>query len=96
MTLLIVLLLGETHAGEIARVLGRSRSRVKNAVDSLELEGVIVGAEEGKTRRLTLNPRYVAADELKALLTKLATQDFELQKRLAAIRRRPRRAGKAV
>jgi biotin operon repressor len=95
-TLLAIALLGETHAGEIARVLDRSRSRIKDAVDHLELEGVIVGADEGKARRLTLNPRYVAAEELRQLLMKLALQDTDLQQKLASVRRRPRRSGKPV
>jgi biotin operon repressor len=89
-------MLGETHIGEIAVILGRSRSRIKDAVDGLEREGVIVGALEGTARRLRLNPRYVAAQELARLLNKLAINDVDLQKHLASVRRRPRRAGKTI
>ena len=95
-TLLLIAMLGETHASEIAQVLGRSRSRIKDAADSLERAGVIVGADEGTARRLRLNSRYVAADELRALLMKLGSQEVDLQNRLATIRRRPRRAGKQI
>jgi DNA-binding MarR family transcriptional regulator len=95
-TLLVIQMLGETHGAEIARILGRSPSRIKAAVDSLERAGVIVGTEEGKTRRIALNPRYVASEELRNLLAKLGMMDVDLQKRLATIRRRPRRAGKQI
>jgi biotin operon repressor len=89
-------MLGETHAGEIAQVLERSRSRIKDAVDSLDRAGLIVGYQVGTVRRLSLNPRFVAANELSALLAKLALHDVDLQKRLATLRRRPRRAGKEI
>jgi len=89
-------MLEETHSAEIGRALGRSRSRVKDAVDSLEREGLIVGTEVGGTRRLRLNDRYVAAAELSALLLRLGEADTQLQDRLATLRRRPRRAGKPL
>jgi hypothetical protein len=95
-TLLLISMLGETHAAEIGTILGRSRSRIKDAVDGLERVGVIIGMEEGKSRRLRLNPRYVAAAELESLLSKLATLDVELQKQIATKRRRPRKAGKDI
>lgn len=95
-TLLIIGMLEETHSGEIATILGRGRSRVKEAVDGLERQGVIVGNTEGSMRRLRLNPRYAAAAELRALLLKLGMLDVDLQKKLAELRRRPRRSGKAL
>ncbi len=95
-TLLLIGMLGETHSSEIAGLLDKSRSRIKAAVDSLELAGIITGAEEGTARRLTLNPRYPAAEELRSLILKLAMLDVELQRRVATIRRRPRRAGKKI
>lgn len=94
--LLAIAMLGETHSAEIAKVLGRGRSRVKDAVDALELAGLIVGTARGNARVLILNPRFVAAAELKALLDKLVLYDVPLQERLATLRRRPRRAGKAL
>ena len=94
--LLIVQMLGETHGAEIARILDRSPSRIKDAIDSLERAGVIVGTEVGKTRRIRLNPRFAAYDELSSLLAKLGMMDVDLQKRLGAVRRRPRRGGKEI
>lgn len=95
-TLLAVHMLGETHASEIAQVLGKSLSRIQAALDSLEQAGAVVGAVEGTTRRVRLNPRYIALEELQNLLTKLGMMDVELQKRLAEKRRRPRRSGKEL
>ncbi|GMV90095.1 MAG: hypothetical protein AMXMBFR81_30250 [Chthonomonas sp.] len=95
-TLLAVHLLGETHAAEIARVLGRAPSRIQAAIESLELAGVLAGVTEGKTRRVRLNPRFHAYKELSALLAAMGAADLGLQKRLATERRRPRRTGKPI
>jgi biotin operon repressor len=95
-TLLLIGMLGETHSGEIARLLGRSPSRIKDAVDGLENEGIIIGASVGAAKRLSLNPRYVAAQELKSLITKLGSSDLKIQERVSTIRRRPRKTGKEI
>jgi DNA-binding transcriptional ArsR family regulator len=95
-TLLAIHMLGETHASELASLLGRSVSRIRNAVDSLEAAGLVVAVEEGRTRRISLNRRFIAADELTSLLAVLGTHDRILQDRLATKRRRPRRAKKAL
>lgn len=95
-TLLVIRLLGETHASEIAAVLGKSLSRIQGAVASLERAGIVIGAEEGKARRVTLNPRFPALEELEALLDKIGMLDVPLQQKLAEKRRRPRRSGKAI
>jgi DNA-binding transcriptional ArsR family regulator len=94
--LLLISLMGETHASEVAQLLGIRLSTAQNAIDSLEQTGVVSGALEGRTRRLRLNPRYFARDELQTLLKKLAENDLELRERIATIRRRPRRAGKPL
>ena len=50
----------------------------------------------GRTRRLELNPRNPAAEELKALLEKLGRLDKEVRKAAARKRAHPRRAGRAL
>jgi len=95
-TLLVIHLLGESHASEIAAVLRKSLSRIQSAIDSLERAGIVVGTEEGKTRRIRLNPRFPAVDELGKLLNKLGLVDIELQVKLAQKRKRPRRSGKEI
>lgn len=95
-TLMAIHMLGETHASEIAALLGRSLSRIQAAIDHLERSGLVIGAFEGNARRLQVNPRFPAIDELKALLNRMAILDVELQQRLAQKRRRPRRSGKEL
>jgi hypothetical protein len=87
-------LLEETYASELAAMLGLRGYSVQSALGSLEKEGAIVSRMIGRTRSVTLNPRYVAASELNALLWKLGQYDVGLQKKLATKRRRPRRRGK--
>ncbi len=94
--LVLLRLLDESYTAEIAKMLGVGASAIKKIVDALELESIIVGRSVGRTRVLALNPRYVAAAELKALLWKLGERDFKLQKLAGTKRRRPRRAGKAI
>ncbi len=92
--LLAVSLLGETYPSELAQVLGVRLYTVQSILAALEREGVVVSRLLGRTRRVSLNPRYFAHKELAVLLSKLGKQDVILQQSLSALRRRPRRAGK--
>ena len=92
--LLAIRLLGETYPSELAAILGVRLYTVQSVLSALEREGVIVSRALGRTRRISLNPRYFAHRELSALLSKLGQQDSTLQRLLASRRRRPRHAGK--
>lgn len=92
--LVAIRLLEETYVSELAQLLDLHHFSVQSILVTLERESVIVGRLMGRTRTLMLNPRYFAYPELSALLWKLGEQDVELQGKLAARRRRPRRAGK--
>ena len=92
--LLLLALLEESYPGELTRLLDAQRAAVLYIVDDLEAEGVVASRRLGRTRVLSLDPRYFAARELKALLLKLAAGDSALQKAAAARRSRPRRKGK--
>jgi len=62
---------------------------------SLGLVASSVAAQPmGRTRLYTLDPRYFARDELVRYLRRLAQPETDLQDRVAALRRRPRRTGK--
>ncbi|WP_147444919.1 ArsR family transcriptional regulator [Corallococcus sp. CA053C] len=87
-------LLEETYPSELAALLGVRPYTVQSILASLEREAIIVSRLMGQTRVVCLNPRYFAHAELSALLWKLGERDLDLQARLAARRRRPRRAGK--
>ncbi len=95
-TLVAISVLEETHAPELARLLGVGTTTVRNALDTLEQSGMVVGTLEGNTRRVRLNTRFRAYDQLKALLDQLAIGDIPLLERIADLRRRPRRSGQAL
>lgn len=93
--LVAIRLLETTYPSELAALLGVRPYTVQSILASLERESVIVSRLMGRTRTVTLNARYFAHGELSALLWKLGAQDMDLQSKLAARRRRPRRAGKS-
>jgi hypothetical protein len=94
MVLVSLRLLDETYPSELAQLLGIGTYSVQRVLEALEGEGVVVSRLMGRTRIVKLNPRYFAADELGALLWSIGKRDADLQRLLAAKRRRPRRAGK--
>jgi len=94
--LVLLALLGESYPSELQRLLDVAMASVTYILDDLEIEGVLVTRRLGRTRRVTLNPRYFAAKELSALLKKLGEADRRLQKIAASRRARPRRKGKEL
>ncbi len=94
--LTLAALLEDTYPRELARLSGVPLVSVQRIVNGLEREGVLATRVVGTTRRVSLNPRFYAADELRALLLKYAKRDPELGRHAASLRRRPRRAGKAL
>jgi len=56
----------------------------------------VAGRSVGRTRIYQLNPRYFAADARAAYLSRVAEPESRLRERSAALRRRPRRAGKPL
>lgn len=89
-------LLGQSYARELARLLDAPLSVVQKGLASLERDGLVVGRLLGRTRLFEINPRYFAGKELRGLLARLAAGDADLKRRIAALRRRPRRAGKRL
>ncbi len=94
--LVVLRLLGSSFSRELARLLGSSPSVVQKALAGLERDGLIAGRLVGRTRSYTLNPRYFAREQLEGFLSRLAEADRDLRERTAALRRRPRRAGKPL
>jgi hypothetical protein len=89
-----VRLLGETYPSELAMLLGVRLYAIQRVLESLESEAVLASRSVGRTRQISLNPRYFAHRELSALLWRLGREDTDLQRALSSLRRRPRRAGK--
>jgi hypothetical protein len=71
-------------------------SGVQKALRSLELDGIVAGRWAGRTRLYQLDLRYFAREALQQFLLRLSEPELELRRRVAALRRRPRRTGKPV
>ncbi len=94
--LLALRLMGSSYARELSRLLDLALNGVQGSLRSLERDGLIIARPVGRTRVFELNPRYFAASALTGYLDKLTAVDRDLQSRVAALRRRPRRSGKPV
>jgi|SRR5580658_2673879 DNA-binding transcriptional ArsR family regulator len=93
--LILIAVIEESYPAQLARLLGSSISSVQRTLDRLEREGLIATRKLG-VRRVTLNPLYPAANELKALLLRLADGYPEYAAIKDSLRRRPRRRGKPL
>jgi hypothetical protein len=94
--LILLALLDESYPAELARLLGARLYSIQTILDRLESDAIIVTRRLGRVRRVSLNPRFFAAAELRALLWKLGQEDVELQQAAARRRGRPRGAGATV
>lgn len=94
-TLIAIALLKETYARQLAQLLDVTQPTMFRIIDDLEKEGILVSRYVGRTRVVSLNPRLYGAPELEAFLLKYVKQT-DLEDRVARIRRRPRRRGKAL
>lgn len=94
--LLLLALLDESHAREMASLLGTPVTTVQRVIANLEDEGLVVGRVVGRERRLSLNRRFPAYAELHALLQRLAMYDDEVDEAASSLRRRPRARGKEL
>ena len=89
-------LLSESYPSELARLLETPLFNVQKALLGLEKDGLVAGRRMGRTRIFRLDPRYFAAAELERYLLRLSEPESSLQRRVASLRRRPRRTGKAL
>ncbi len=92
---MLVAVLEETYPAQLARCLGTSISSVQRTLDKLEDEG-LVATRPLVVRAVSLNPRYAAANELRALLLRLAEGYPEYQRLKESQRSRPRRRAKPL
>jgi len=88
---------GDGYAKEIADFYGTSLDPIQKQLEKLELGGVLVSRNVGRTRLFVFNPRYAFLKELQALLEK-AREYYKPEEQEALImrRKRPRRAGKPL
>jgi len=92
--LVMLALLEESYPTEIARLLAASLFSVQTIIDSLEREGVLATRLMGRSRRVSLDPRFYAHRELRDLLLRFAEAEPLLRQAAAARRSRPRRRRK--
>ncbi len=89
-------LLRTSYPRELARLFDMPVSLVVTTLNGLERAGIVSSVMLGRTRQVSLNPRYFAFAELSALLNKLALANPGLLERVGQLRRRPRRPGKPL
>jgi hypothetical protein len=95
--LIFIEALGDGYAREISRFFGIALDPIQKQMDKLELGGILVSFNKGRTRIYSFNPRYPFLKELKGLLDKALTfYPEEERERLLMNRRRPRRRGKII
>ena len=92
--LLVLGLLSDSYARELARLLGIPLASVQQALRGLERDGIVGARAVGRTRLYRLDPRYFAHADLRRYLRRLAEPEADLLRRVATLRRRPRRTGK--
>ncbi len=94
--LVAIALLEETYPREIARIAGLPLMTVQRAVEALDADRITASRISGVQRQVRLNPMFFAARELRNLLMRMVAAFPDIQAAADALRRRPRRAGKAV
>lgn len=94
--LLALALLETSYPRELSRLLNAPVSGVRKALEGLERDALVSGRFVGRTRVVQLSPSYFARQELLTYLRHLAKADRELNSRVDALRRRPRRSGKPL
>ena len=94
--LVLLVLREEIHLREAARVLSAAASETQQALIGLENAGVVSSRLIGRSRFISLNPRWFAAAELRGLLLRMAEAEPQLSQSVANMRTRPRRIGKPL
>lgn len=85
------------YARQIARFFEAPLQPLQNAMDKLEVAGVLVSRKVGTTREYELSPRYPARAQLLPLLERaLDLYPTNLKSQLLLTRTRPRRRGKPL
>lgn len=87
-------LLETSFPRELARLLAAPVSGVRQALTSLERDGLVAGRLVGKTRLVRLDPGYFARQELESYLGRLSEAEPDLRAAVNRLRRRPRATGK--
>lgn len=83
-------LLETTYPTEVTRLLDAPLYSVQTILAALEDQGVVASRRQGRMRIVSLDPRYFAFAELRALLRRMARAEPALEAASARRRARPR------
>jgi len=92
----LLVLIEDSYPRQLAERLDERLYTVQRAVGALQAAGIVTSRLVGTIRRVELNPTWYAASELRVLLRRMAQADPGLCALAGSIRRRPRRARKAL
>ena len=92
--LILLGLLEESYPSELASLLEAPLYSVQRILSDFEDQGIVASRLRGRTRLVSLNPRYYAVEELRALLARLARGEPELEAIASRHRGRPRQRRK--
>ena len=93
--MLVALRLLETSfPRELARLLAAPVSGVRQALASLERDGLVASRLVGKTRLVRLDPGDFARRGLESYLARLSEAEPDLRTAVTRLRRRPRATGR--
>jgi DNA-binding transcriptional ArsR family regulator len=87
--LILLALLEESFPSELARLLAVPLFTIQRVLSDLEDQGIVAARVRGRTRLVSLNPRFFACNELRQLLHRLAEGEPELESLVAGHRTRP-------
>jgi hypothetical protein len=87
-TLLALALMVESYPRELSRVVDMPLFSVQKALASLERDQILSSRLFGRLRLYGLNSRYLASRELREYLERLTAREFELRRRIGAVRGR--------
>ena len=88
--LILLALLESSYPTELTRLLEAPLYSVQTILEDLEGQGIVASRRQGRMRVVSLDPRYFAFRELRALLLRLAEAEPELEGAAAGRRTRPR------
>jgi DNA-binding transcriptional ArsR family regulator len=93
--LLAIALLGDSYVLQLAELLKLQQSMVFRIVNDFEQDGIVTSRYVGRTRTISLNLRRYGMTDLENFLLKFS-KGTDVEERVAGVRRRPRRRGKAL
>jgi predicted transcriptional regulator len=85
------------YASEIARAFETDITPIKNQLERMERESLLISKQIGRTRLYSFNPRYAFKNEVRALMERaIELLPDKIRNDLTMNRRRPRKKNKPL